>query len=132
MRIGPHGPAVPFGPPWFALVPLVRLTLAGSGSLSGEELKTGDGVSATGSTGHYVTYGTRSLAVRLPVVSRRVLQLTWCLTSTETTRLIRDGEKRGGGRESGGVGRVGLYTYRYTCHHQNDSCIKVDSDEMFH
>ena len=22
-----------------------------------------------------------------------------------------------------------LYTYRYNCHHQNDSCIKMGSDE---
>ena len=31
----------------------------------------------------------------------------------------------------GGVGGGGerLYTYRYTCHHQNDFCIKVGSDE---
>ena len=33
-------------------------------------------------------------------------------TSTETTRLIRDGEK--GGRGYGGGGRGRLYTYRYT------------------
>ena len=32
--------------------------------------------------------------------------------STETIRLIRDGE--GGGREDGGRGRGILYTYRYT------------------
>ena len=38
--------------------------------------------------------------------------VTWCLTSTETTRLIRDGEK--GGREYGGRGRGRLDTYRYT------------------
>ena len=30
--------------------------------------------------------------------------MTWCLTSTETTRLIRDGEKREGGMEVGGRG----------------------------
>ena len=41
---------------------------------------------------------------------------TWCLTSTETIRVIRDG------REGG------LYTYRYTVT-TNDSCIKVGSDE---
>ena len=39
------------------------------------------------------------------------------LTSTETVRLIRDGEKGEGGR-----GR--LYTYRYTV-----SCIRMGSDE---
>ena len=32
-----------------------------------------------------------------------------------------------GGVEVRGRGR--LYAYRYTCHHQNDSCIKVGSDE---
>ena len=36
----------------------------------------------------------------------------WCLTSTETIRLIRDGEKGGGGY--GGEGRGRLYTCRYT------------------
>ena len=35
-----------------------------------------------------------------------------CLTSRETTRLIRDGEKEGRGYGGGGRGR--LYTYRYT------------------
>ena len=40
----------------------------------------------------------------------------WCLTSTETLRLIRDGEKGKGGTEVGG-------------HHQNDFCIKMGSDE---
>ena len=43
-------------------------------------------------------------------------------------RLIRDGE--GGGRGYGGGGEGDYYTYRYTgCHHQNDSCIKMGSDE---
>ena len=37
---------------------------------------------------------------------------TWCSTSTETMRLIRDGEK--GGRGYGGGGSGKLYTYRYT------------------
>ena len=31
--------------------------------------------------------------------------VTWCLTSTETIRLIRDGEKGGGGRGYGSGGR---------------------------
>ena len=44
-----------------------------------------------------------------PTLSKK---LTWCLTSTETTRIIRDGEK--GGRGYGGGGRGRLYTYRYT------------------
>ena len=43
----------------------------------------------------------------------------------ETTRLIRDGEKGGGvwrwGRE---IKNLSLH-----CHHQNDFCIKVGSDE---
>ena len=51
------------------------------------------------------------------------------LTSgTETMRLIRDREKwRWGKMET-------IYLSLY-CHHQNDSCIKMDSDEshlMFH
>ena len=37
----------------------------------------------------------------------------------------------GTGRKGyGGGGRGRLYTYRYIhCHHQNDSCFKIDSDE---
>ena len=46
------------------------------------------------------------ICVRHSVLGKK----TWCLTSTETVRLIRDGEK--GGRGYGGRGR--LYTYRYT------------------
>ena len=47
--------------------------------------------------------------------------------STETIRLIRDGEKVGeGGVEVGG--REILYLSLH-CHHQNDSYIKMDSDE---
>ena len=49
-----------------------------------------------------------------------------CLTSTETIRLIRDGKK--GGRGFGGGGERD-YIPIATCHHQNDSCIKVGSDE---
>ena len=44
--------------------------------------------------------------------------------STETTRLIRDGEKGGGE----GVWRWGKREIIYLslhCHHQNDSCIKM-------
>ena len=44
-------------------------------------------------------------------------------------RLIRDREKGGGGME---VGEEGDYIPVYLslhCHHQNDSCIKVGSDE---
>ena len=42
-------------------------------------------------------------------------------------RLIRDGEKGGGGMEVGGEGDyipIAIHS-----HHQNDSCIKVGSDE---
>ena len=55
--------------------------------------------------------------------------MTWCLTSTETIRLSRDGEKGGGG--GGGAGRVqrwrktDILDYIYLslhCHRQNDSC----------
>ena len=48
---------------------------------------------------------------------------TWCLTSTETIRLIRDGEE--------GVRRWGKREIIYlTLHyHQNDSSIKTGSDE---
>ena len=54
-------------------------------------------------------------------------KLTWCLTSTETVRLIRDGEK--GGRGYGGVGEREIIYLLLHCHHQNDFCIKVGSDE---
>ena len=47
--------------------------------------------------------------------------------STETVRLIRDGEKGGGGMEGGGEGDY-IYLSLH-CHHQNDSCIKMGSDE---
>ena len=49
--------------------------------------------------------------------------------STETIRLIRDGEK-GRGKEYGGGGGVGAIIYlSLYCDHQNDSCIKMGSDE---
>ena len=41
-----------------------------------------------------------------------VIKYTWCLTSTETVRLIRDGAK--GGRGYGGGEEGDYYTYRYT------------------
>ena len=43
------------------------------------------------------------------------------IKSTETTRLIRDGEKGGGGGE--------IIYLSLHCHNQNDSCIKMGSDE---
>ena len=48
-----------------------------------------------------------------------------CCTSTETIRLIRDGEKGGGIRRWGKREIIYLSLY---CHHQNDSCIKMGSD----
>ena len=52
-----------------------------------------------------------------------------CLTSAEIIRLIRNGENGGGGGGGHGSGEsVILYTYRYT-DQQNDSCIKMGSDE---
>ena len=43
--------------------------------------------------------------------------------STETTRLIRDG---GGGMD---VGEREIIYLSLHCHHQNDSCIKMGSDD---
>ena len=56
---------------------------------------------------------------------------TWRLTSIETIRLIRDGEKgeKGVRRwDGGGDGREIIYLSLH-CHHQNDFRIKVGSDE---
>ena len=39
-------------------------------------------------------------------------------------RLIRDGVWRGGGKES-----IYIYIHTLHCHHRNDSCIKMGSDE---
>ena len=44
--------------------------------------------------------------------------------STETIRLIRDEEKEGGIMKGVEIIYLSLH-----CHHQNDSCIKVGSDE---
>ena len=45
-------------------------------------------------------------------------------------RLIRDGEKAGKGGYGGGGGGGGEIIYlSLHCHHQNDSCIKMGSDE---
>ena len=52
--------------------------------------------------------------------------------STETMRLIRDGEKAGGGGGGEGVWRWGereiIYLWLH-CHHQNDFYIKMGSDD---
>ena len=48
-----------------------------------------------------------------------------CLTSAETTRLIRDGRRGyGGGEDQREIIYLSLH-----CHHQNDSCINMGSDE---
>ena len=47
--------------------------------------------------------------------------------STETVRLIRDGEK-GRGMEVGRGEKEIIYLSLH-CHHQNDFCIKMGSDE---
>ena len=49
---------------------------------------------------------------------------TWSLTSTKTIRLIRDREEGGGVR-----GEREIIYLSLLCHHQNDSCIKMGSDE---
>ena len=56
-----------------------------------------------------------------------VSKQTWCLTSTETIRLIMDGEKGGEGVWRWGE-RESIYLSLH-CHHQNDSCIKMGGDE---
>ena len=53
---------------------------------------------------------------------------TWCLTSTETARLVRDGEGGWRGMGGGGGEREIIYLSLH-CHHQNDSCIKMGGDE---
>ena len=47
--------------------------------------------------------------------------------STETTRLIRDGG--GGVWLGGGEGEREIIYLSLHCHHQNDSCVKMGSDE---
>ena len=44
-------------------------------------------------------------------------------------RLIRDGETEGGGEYAGGGGKREVIYLSLHCHHQNDSCIKMGSDE---
>ena len=46
------------------------------------------------------------------------------LTSTETITFIRDGERR----REGAVIKSYLSLH---CHHQNESCIKIGSDESY-
>ena len=65
------------------------------------------------------------------LVSRGKSKSTWCLTSTETIRLIRAWEKvgRGEGGLEGGGGEREIIFLSLHCHHQNDFCIKMGSDE---
>ena len=50
--------------------------------------------------------------------------------STETIRLIRDGENVGeGGVVVGGGGEREIIYLSLHCHHQKDSCIKMGSDK---
>ena len=47
----------------------------------------------------------------------------------------REGVGGGGGMEVGGGGRKRIICLSLHCHHQNDSCIRMGSDEsllMFH
>ena len=60
------------------------------------------------------------------VPNANVSKYTWCLTSTE---ILGTGRRGGGG---GGVWRLGEREIIYLslhCRHQNDSCIKMGSDE---
>ena len=59
--------------------------------------------------------------------SRYVSKLTQCLTSTETTRCIRDGEM--GAKGVWRWGKKEIINLSPRCHHQNDSCIKMGSDK---
>ena len=67
------------------------------------------------------------VSFRLDPESDATSKSTWCLTSTETIRIIRDGEKGGRGYECWGEREI-IYLSLH-CHHQNDSCIRVGGDE---
>ena len=54
-------------------------------------------------------------------LTRIALLLSWCVTSTEAIRLIRDGRR---------WGKSEIIYILLHCHHQNDSCIKMGSDEI--
>ena len=72
------------------------------------------------------------IRIPAPLGKGRMTQQTWCVTSTETIRLIRDGDKmEGGGTEVGGGGGGGreIINLSLHCHHQNDFCIKMGSEE---
>ena len=60
-------------------------------------------------------------------LDRKVSKSTWCLTSTETTRLVTDGKGGGGGAWK--WGKRDMIKLSLNCHHPNDSRIKIGSDE---
>ena len=72
--------------------------------------------------------GINVLHCTIPEDLCKVCKQTWCLTSTETVRLIRDGEKGGRWYGGGGRGREIIYLSLH-CHHQNDSGVKMDCVE---
>ena len=63
------------------------------------------------------------ILLMLHIVSKQ----TWCLTSTETIRLIGDGEK--GRKEIWRWGKREIIYLSLYCRHQNDSCIQMGSNE---
>ena len=85
----------------------------------------------TGIPAKFASKGNRSEAVLLTCLTpyRWAKPAHKRVSPAETTRLIRDGQKRGGGE---GVWRWGKREIIYLslhCHHQYDSCIKTGSDE---
>ena len=66
--------------------------------------------------------GCNDLSCLLGTPCQARLLLSWCFTSTETIRLIREGGYGGGGR--GRIIHLSLH-----CHYQNDPCINVASDK---
>ena len=63
-----------------------------------------------------------SSSVAKGVGSSRCFKYTWCLTSAETIRLRR-------GKEVWRWGKREIIYLSLHCHHQNDFCVKVGSDD---
>ena len=61
--------------------------------------------------------------------NKKAADLKWYLTSTKTIRLIRDEVGGGGGGGGRRRGKREIIHLSLHCHHQNDSCIKIGSDE---